>query len=234
MNYLLLLVAILMPVIMIFLIILLVYTKKYVDNNLPAELKQSSSIKKIKKELQKIKTEFDFSNFYECNTIIVLIIILLVACLLGVITFYDYNEYINTYSYHDYRILIRSILGGIALLIVILIHIINDVKKIQVDDSNLIIKKGINTKEYSIQDLEGIKIKIHIGAKRRHAYLLLRNKGEDDYTQYNLNLFFNSQRVMALAIFINLIKQNNINKMDTITEEEIQNLVDEIFIKGAN
>ena len=66
------------------------------------------------------------------------------------------------------------------------------------------------------------------------AYLLLRNKGEDDYTQYNLNLFFNSQRVMALAIFINLIKQNNINKMDTITEEEIQNLVDEIFIKGAN
>lgn len=105
MNSLLLLVAILMPVIMIFLIILLVYTKKYVDNNLPAELKQSSSIKKIKKELQKIKTEFDFSKFYECNTIIVLIIILLVACLLGVITFYDYNEYINTYSYHDYRIL---------------------------------------------------------------------------------------------------------------------------------
>ena len=231
MNSLLLVVALLMPVLMIFLFIVLLSTKKSLENNMPAEIKQPGSVKKIKKELQKIKTEFDYCSFYECSTIIVLIIIVLVTCLMGFITFYNYNEYINTNSYLEYRMFIRSILGSIAVLIALFIHFINGVKKIQVDNSNLIIKKGLNTKEYSIQELESINIKIQIRAKgRRLIYLLLKNKGEDEYIKLSLNLFFNNPRVIALVIFANLIKQNRVNTIDTITEEEIQNLVDEIII----
>ena len=102
------------------------------------------------------------------------------------------------------------------------------VRIIELKEDLLIIKYGKSLKEYRLNNIDKLRIRITHGRYHAFSYLYIRDKDENKYTEFPLLNSFSTTKIIALIILIDYIKQNKIEAIDTITEEEIEKLKNEI------
>ena len=99
-----------------------------------------------------------------------------------------------------------------------------------VNNSNLIINYNNYVDEYKLSNIEDIKLKEKIGNRFRYIDLYIKAKGKAEYDIHSLSAYSSISKIIALTIFINFIKKNKIEVIDTITKSDIENIRKEIMI----
>lgn len=168
----------------------------------------------ILNELKKIKGVFDNQKKYEYKTVkgwirdFGLLLIILTLFLIDL-----------EHAKYNWPYLVAII---IAVSIVLYIKIFKGVSSIEINETKLIIKYSNNVIEYDLKEIEEIKY----NPINRRKSLYIKNKDKNDLHSI---YFYDATRIIALIILIKYIKQDNLNAIDTITEEEIDKIKNEII-----
>lgn len=123
-------------------------------------------------------------------------------------------------------ILLITVIINIVIFILIYYLLNKNVKSLHIKDNFLVIKYGKSIKEYSINNIDKIKYRISSSRGRSIFCLYIKNKEDNEYDGYILN-YYNMINMIALTIFIKSIKQNKVERIDIITEEEIVKIMNE-------
>jgi len=186
------------------------------------------------KELKIIKNEMDNLGEYNYNiksSMLIFYLAFVAAC--GLSAYLGYCFFSEaSYKFDDIKGFAMSIL--LVFITLLLVIMKNNIKNIKLDNSTLTIKSRKNTKEYAIQEIEELKIKTIIshsskGYSTKAYFLHIKDKNSSEYDEFGIKVS-SVTKITALIIYINLIKQNNVNAINTLTEEEIKKLEDEILI----
>ena len=216
-------------------IFIIIYGKESKRNE---SKKQVKALDSIKENLKNIKNEFDNHGEYNYNiksSMLIIYLAFVISC--GLSTYLGYCLFSEgSYKLDDIKGFAMSVL--LVFLTLLLIILKNTIKNIKLDNSKMTIYSGKKTMEYNIQEIEKLNIETITTHNSKFAitkntpFLNIKSKNNNKQDSYEIK--YNSlNNVTAILIYINLIKQNNASKIDALTDEEIQNLVDEILIKGA-
>ena len=227
-------IPILFFVLMIALIVFMIFYSKELKRNEP--IKQAKALNSVKENLKNIKNEFDNKGEYNYSikdsSTLLYVIFFTLAC--GASAYFGYSVFFLQHSYKrgDIKGLVMCLFLAFLMLLIVILK--NNIKNIKLDNSTLTIKSRKNIKEYTIKEIEKLKIKKttsngYRGYRRNFYFLHIKDKNNSEEDYYDVK--YNSlNTITAIVIYINFIKQNNVNAIDTLTEEEIKKLEDEILI----
>ena len=177
-------------------------------------------------ELKKIKLEFNNKNEFEYKRIenkkLIFIMILVIAI---IITSGTFLLFIIDKKYYW-----LAFIPVATFSITAYIKMSSSVRNIMVTNSSLNIKYYNYNYEYNLNDIEEIRIKDRVENRTRNLYLYIKKKEKAKYDIHSLSAYSTVSKMIATAIFIKLLKENNIEIIDTITEEEIDNIKKEITV----
>lgn len=220
-------------VLMIAIIVFMIFYSKELKRNEP--IKQAKALNSVKENLKEIKNVFDNQGEYNYNiksSMLILYLAFVVAC--GLSAYLGYCVFSEgSYKFDDIKGFATSIL--LVFITLLLIIMKNNIKSIKLNNSELTIKSKQNTKEYNIQDIEKLNIEIitthsfKTATTIRIPFFNIKDTNNSKQDSYEVK-YTSLNNIIALIIYINLIKQNNVDTINTLTEEEIKKLEDEIFI----
>lgn len=130
-------------------------------------------------------------------------------------------------------ILLIMVIIDIVIFILIYYLLNKNVKSLHIKDNFLYIKYGKSIEEYSINNIDKIKYRISSSRGIRIFMLYIKNKEDNKYDGYILN-YYKEINIIALIILIKSIKQNKIEKIDIINEEEIGEIMNELETAKLN
>lgn len=201
-----------------------------------ATLRRNKKIKTyILKELKRLKELYKNKNEIECVSKGKNLDLFIYS--FSVIIFVDSIFLSKIIAFNSFFIVagILLIIVIIDIVIFILIYYLlnKNVKSLHIKDNFLYIKYGKSIEEYSINNIDKIKYRISSSRGIRIFMLYIKNKEDNKYDGYILN-YYKEINIIALIILIKSIKQNKIEKIDIINEEEIGEIMNELETAKLN
>ena len=184
--------------------------------------------KYIFKELKKKKEVFIHQNEFKYTAtkgIFLKVIDMLLKIIIANIVLIYIAKYFNRYE------ITESIFLAIVIDVLFLINvylIINKLpKNIQIKDYMLLINSTKESKRYEINNIDRLKIRVFYDIKLTKLYFYIKDQYQNKCEKYTLN-FYSPTKIIALIIFIECIKQNNIEAIDTMSLDDIETFRDQM------
>ena len=221
-------------IITISLTIFMFFYSKELKRNEP--IKQAKALDSVKNNLKNIKNKFDnqgeyIYNIKDSSTLLYVVFFILA---LGGLGYFGYSVFFLQHS--RIRGDIKGLIGSALLAFLMILTVIakNNIKNIKLDNSELTIKSEKYTKKYNIHEIDELKIEIitthgYRGNAFKTPFLNIKDKNNRKQDCYEVK-YTSLNNITAIVIYINLMKQNKLNTIDIITEEEIKKLENEILI----